>query len=391
MVERFYRLLMFIFNDKIGLKKFLADNSYSFLLSSVSVTFVVWAIQAVNNLDIVTEDGHSFLIYFYYTFLALPKIFSDLLPIIFFTTLFYTIIKYENNNELKIFWINGISKIQFYNLILKYTVLFFFIQILLTTLLVPYLQNKGKSYIKESKLDFFPSLFQQKKFIDTVDRLTIFIETKNSNNEFTNIYLKDETEDEPRIIIAKRGQLLISDDKKILQLLNGLYININKFGKVTSFNFEKTDFDLSKFLTKTTTYTKLQERKTSELLICAYSILIKKEPPKNKNGNLNCTYDSIIEIMSETYKRIFKPLYLFMLSSIVIFLLTSSNEDAKFKKIKLFVFFFGIFFIILSEMSTDYSGKNNISLLLSIFFPLIIFLFLYGLFYKRINKLNNKA
>lgn len=391
MVERFYRLLMFIFNDKIGLKKFLADNSYSFLLSSVSVTFVVWAIQAVNNLDIVTEDGHSFLIYFYYTFLALPKIFSDLLPIIFFTTLFYTIIKYENNNELKIFWINGISKIQFYNLILKYTVLFFFIQILLTTLLVPYLQNKGKSYIKESKLDFFPSLFQQKKFIDTVDRLTIFIETKNSNNEFTNIYLKDETENEPRIIIAKRGQLLISDDKKILQLLNGLYININKFGKVTSFNFEKTDFDLSKFLTKTTTYTKLQERKTSELLICAYSILIKKEPPKNKNGNLNCTYDSIIEIMSETYKRIFKPLYLFMLSSIVIFLLTSSNEDAKFKKIKLFVFFFGIFFIILSEMSTDYSGKNNISLLLSIFFPLIIFLFLYGLFYKRINKMNNKA
>ena len=391
MVERFYRLLMFIFNDKIGLKKFLADNSYSFLLSSVSVTFVVWAIQAVNNLDIVTEDGHSFLIYFYYTFLALPKIFSDLLPIIFFTTLFYTIIKYENNNELKIFWINGISKIQFYNLILKYTVLFFFIQILLTTLLVPYLQNKGKSYIKESKLDFFPSLFQQKKFIDTVDRLTIFIETKNSNNEFTNIYLKDETEDEPRIIIAKRGQLLISDDKKIFQLLNGLYININKFGKVTSFNFEKTDFDLSKFLTKTTTYTKLQERKTSELLICAHSILIKKEPPKNKNGTLNCTYDSIIEIMSETYKRIFKPLYLFMLSSIVIFLLTSSNEDAKFKKIKLFVFFFGIFFIILSEMSTDYSGKNNISLLLSIFFPLIIFLFLYGLFYKRIIKLNNKA
>ena len=126
MVERFYRLLMFIFNDKIGLKKFLADNSYSFLLSSVSVTFVLWTISAVNNLDIVAEDGHSFLIYFYYTSLALPKIFSDLLPVIFFTTLFYTLIKYENNNELKIFWINGITKIQFYDLILKYTVLFFF-------------------------------------------------------------------------------------------------------------------------------------------------------------------------------------------------------------------------------------------------------------------------
>ena len=390
MVERFYRLLMFIFNDKIGLKKFLADNSYSFLLSSVSVTFVVWAIQAVNNLDIVSEDGHSFLIYFYYTSLALPKIFSDLLPVIFFTTLFYTIIKYENNNELKIFWINGITKIQFYNLILKYTVLFFFIQILLTTLLVPYLQNKGKSYIKESKLDFFPSLFQQKKFIDTVDRLTIFIETKNSNNEFKNIYLKDETDDEPNIIIAKTGKLLVSGDKKILQLLNGLYISINKVGKVTSFNFEKTDFDLSKFLTKTTTYTKLQERKTSELLMCAHSILIKKELPNKKKEALNCTSESVKEIVSEAYKRIFKPFYLFLLTSVVIFLLTSNNEESKFKKIKIFIFFFGIVFIIFSEVSTNFSGNNNISLLLSIFFPLIIFLFLYGLFYKRITYVNNK-
>jgi len=382
---------MFIFNEKIILNKFLANNSYSFLLSSFSITFVVWTIQAVNNLDIVSEDGHSFLIYFYYTFLILPKIFSDLLPIIFFTTLFYTIIKYENNNELKIFWINGIDKIRFYNVILRYTVLFFIIQILLTSILVPYLQNKGKTFIKESTLDFFPSLFQAKKFIDTVDKLTIFIETKNSNNEFTNIYLKDETDSQPRIIIAKKGQLLISGDKRILRLLNGRYLNINKFGKVTSFNFEKTDFNLSKFFTKTTTYTKLQERKTSQLLKCAHSILIKKKPPEYKKGSLNCNLVSMKEIVSEIYKRLFKPFYLFMLSSIVIFLLTSNNEEKNFRKTKLFIFFIGIFFIILSEISVDYSGKNNITFLASILFPLVIFLSLYGLFYKRINYINKKT
>ena len=303
---------MFVFNEKIILKKFLANNSYAFLLSSISITFVVWAIQAVNNLDIVAEDGHSFLIYFYYTLLAFPKIFSDLLPIIFFTTLFYTIIKYENNNELKIFWINGVNKIKFYNVILRYTVLFFFIQVLLTSLLVPYLQNKGKTYIKESTLDFFPSLFQAKKFIDTVDKLTIFIETKNSNNEFTNIYLKDETDDQPRIIIAKKGRLLASGDKRVLRLLNGQYLNINKFGNVTSFNFEKTDFNLSKFMTKTTTYRKLQERQTSELLMCSHSLLIKKEAlknihfPKDSNTLLKAQYRLIayLQMLGQTKKAI---------------------------------------------------------------------------------------
>ena len=118
---------MFIINEKIIFRKFLAENTYFFLLAAFSMSFIVWVIQAVNNLDIVSEDGHSFLIYFYYTLLVFPKIFGKILPIIFFTSLYYTLIKYENDNELKIFWINGINKVKFYNIILKYTVVFFFL------------------------------------------------------------------------------------------------------------------------------------------------------------------------------------------------------------------------------------------------------------------------
>ena len=103
----------------------------------------------------------------------------------------------------------------------------------------------------------------------------------------------------------------------------------------TSFNFEKTDFNLSKFLTKTTTHRKLQEMEISTLLMCVNYTLIKKEIYNNKN--INCNSDSFNEIMSEVYNRIFKPLYLFLLSSIVIFLLTFNNEKKNFKKIKSFV------------------------------------------------------
>ena len=161
---------MLFINEKIVFKKFLTQNSYFFLLTSLSITFIVWAIRAVNNLDIVSEDGHSFFIYINYTLLVFPKIFGQVLPIIFFASLFYNIIKYENNNELKIFWINGINKINFYNVVLRYTFLFFIIQIFLSTVLSPYMQNKAREFIQDSTLDFFPSLFQEKKFIDTVDK-----------------------------------------------------------------------------------------------------------------------------------------------------------------------------------------------------------------------------
>ena len=51
---------------KIIFKNFLRETTEFFILSSCAVTLIVWVIQAVNYLEFVTEDGHSFKIYFFY-------------------------------------------------------------------------------------------------------------------------------------------------------------------------------------------------------------------------------------------------------------------------------------------------------------------------------------
>ena len=379
---------MLFINEKIVFKKFLTQNTYFFLLSSISITFIVWTIRAVNNLAIVSEDGHSFLIYFYFTILVFPKIFSQVLPIVFFASLFYSLVKYENNNELKIFWLNGINKINFFNVILRYTVLFFFIQIFLNTILSPHMQNKAREFIQNSNLDFFPSLFQEKKFIDTVEKLTIFIETKNSIDDLRNIYLKDDSGSFSRIVIAKKGQLISQNNSRVLRLYDGKFINIDSEGKSSSFNFDKTDFNISKFATKSTTYRKLQETSILELISCVDYILIKKEAFVKEY--IICNKDGIREVITEIYKRTFKPFYLFLLSSIVIFLLISNHEEKKFKIFKFYIFSLGIILIIISEISVTFSSKSNLSLLISILLPLIIFLISYTYFYKKVNYMKNK-
>ena len=245
------------------------------------------------------------------------------------------------------------------------------------------MQNKAREFIQDSTLDFFPSLFQEKKFIDTVEKLTIFIETKNSMNDLRNIYLKDDSGSSPKIIIAKKGQLISKDNKRVLRLYDGNFINMDRDGKSSSFNFEKTDFNLSKFATKSTTYRKIQETNMKELFKCANYILVKKLPYVEKY--LVCNNDGINEIISEIYKRIYKPFYLFLLSSIVILLLISNHEEKRFKNIKLLIFFFGIVMIIFSEISVNFSGKSDFNLMISIISPIILFLILYIFFYKKVN------
>ena len=98
---------------KLIFQKLFRDILMLFIVLSLSLTVIVWVMQAVNFLDFVSEDGHGFKVYFSYTLLNFPKIFSRLLIITFFISIIYTIIRYEENNELILFWMLGVSKIQF--------------------------------------------------------------------------------------------------------------------------------------------------------------------------------------------------------------------------------------------------------------------------------------
>ena len=159
-------------------KKFLTDTTNFFLLSCLTIGLIVWIIQAVNFLDFITEDGHNLRVYSLYTVLSLPKIFSRIIPFTFFVSLFYLLLKYESNNELIIFWNFGISKTKFANILIKYSFVFIVIQLILTSYVVPVAQDKARSYIRSSNVDFFPSLIKEKKFTDTVSKLTIFVEER---------------------------------------------------------------------------------------------------------------------------------------------------------------------------------------------------------------------
>ncbi len=381
---------MMNFNEKIVFRKFLSDNTYFFLLCAMSLSLIVWIIQAVNFLDFISEDGHSFDIYFYFTVLNFPKIFKNILPFIFFISLFYTISKYEENNELKIFWINGINKIKFTNVLIKYTLLFFILQIFLSSLLSPVLQTQARSYLKSSNMDFFPSLLQEKKFIDTVDRLTIFIEKKNSSGEFENIFLKDEMgSNKSQIIVAKKGFLKEINNTRKLLLLEGKFFNTDK-NKTTVFNFSQTEFDLSNYVTKSITHPKVQELSTIFLLNCNYSFYIDKikiRYYKYKNVNILCNEEYVKEINQELFDRLIKPIYLFLIAIISCFLLTKYKESHKYRLHKSYIFSFGIMLIIFSEMSVNYAGKSLSATIIFYTMPLVlIFLSYLNLRSKLIYK-----
>jgi len=256
------------------MKKFIyrnlaADCTKFFLLILFTISIIIWVLQAVNYLDFVIEDGHGFFVYFNYTLLSFPKIFSRIYPFAIFLAFSYVLLKYEERNELVIFWNFGIKKIIFINFFIKLSFLFVILSLLLNAVIVPLTQDKARSFIRSSDLDFFESILKPKKFVDVVKNLTIYFEKKNENDELQNIFLNDKTSfNESQSIIAKYGKFEQRGKRKILVLYDGKIINTTN-GEIAEFEFSKTDFDISNFTTQTVTHQKTQENNTLELISCS--------------------------------------------------------------------------------------------------------------------------
>ena len=48
-----------------------------------------------------------------------------------------------------------------------------------------------RAILKNSSLDFFPSLIKEKQFNDTVEDVTFFVEKKSADGSFENIFIRD--------------------------------------------------------------------------------------------------------------------------------------------------------------------------------------------------------
>ena len=373
---------------KIIFKNFLRETTIFFLLSCSSVALIVWVIQAVNYLGFVTEDGHGFKIYFLYTLLSLPKIVNEILPFMFFFAVFFTLVKYEDQNQTLIFWSNGIKKNEFLNVVIKYSLVFLILQSIMNIFLVPFTQDKARSFIRQSNVDFLPSLVKSQKFMDTVEKLTIYVDKKNEFGQFNNIVIKDTYNNtDSRIIYAKTGYFSQFDKKNFLILNEGKILNINK-GKTTVINFNKTQLNLSDYSSKTTKYPKLQEISVFVISKCLFQPKDQRTQMMlgdNNEFGFQCSHKQkqLDNLSQELFSRIFKPLYIPLLAIVSSLLLIKSKNSVGYSRYKIIIFITGVILITFSEILTKFFSYDfNKSFLLMIA-PILASIIFYLLFYKK--------
>jgi len=317
---------------KLIFRKFYLDVTLFFIVSTFTLGLIVWTIQAVNYFDFVTEDGHGIKVYFFYTILNFPKIVHRIFPFIVFVSFFYIILKYNKNNELDIYWLNGISKKEFVHKMLMFSLILLLTPFFLGSYISPSSQFKARSYLKSSNVSFFTSLIKERKFIDTIKNFTLFIEKSDKDNIYYNIFLEDARNENEKIIFAQKG--FISDDKfkKKFYLYDGKIID-SKNSKINIFEFDQIVLNLSDLEAKTITAAKIQEINTKTLFQC----FMKNEVKMIKI--FTCNKEIHDEVTQELIKRIIKPFYIPILVLMNCFLVIKSKFKIVYNNYRNLVFF----------------------------------------------------
>ena len=363
-----------------------------FTIVIFALTAVIWTIQAVNFLDLVTDDGHAFIVYFFYSLLTLSKIITKLFPFSFLIASILTILKFEKDNELIILWTSGLNKIHIVNLMLRISLMMMLIQLMLTSVLNPQILNISRSLLKNSELQFISSLLKEKEFNDTVKGLTIFVDKKLDDGTFKNIFIRDDgnivtnISNGPSTIYAKSGY--IEKNESVLILVDGNMQKTETNKDISIVKFKKTALDLSGLSTKTTSEPKIQETPTRRIIKCLNKENLYKFNCLADSNNIELEDQFIRQHIIEINKRFGMPLFIPLIGIVSCFLLSRKREQSENFFRKNLYFIIGFVILISSEITVRYSGNSFNYALVYYGIPTVLIPLIY-LYLIRVFKYEN--
>ena len=170
-------------------------------------------------------------------------------------------------------------------------------------------------------------------------------------------------------------------DNKIFKLLKGKIISTNN-NRLISFEFDKIDYDLSKFESRTIKIAKMQELPSRKIIECSISLM---KNVSYRERMFLCDSESLKNINQEIYKRFIKPMYIPLLTLVCCFLLTFSKieNNFSFKTIKVFLYIFII--LVLSEILMRYIESSQLLFSLVIILPILIYFLIFNFLISKVS------
>ncbi|HXW25427.1 MAG TPA: LPS export ABC transporter permease LptF [Xanthobacteraceae bacterium] len=271
----------------------------AFVLILVSLTAIIWVTQALRDIDLVTSQGQTVLVFVGLTGLIIPLLMLVIAPIALVIAVSYTINKLNTDSEIVVMSAAGMAPWRLFRPFLAVAAVVFVLVGALAADLAPRGLRQLHDWVTKVRTDVVANIVQPGRFIPIEPGLTFHLRERRPNGQLVGIFMDDKRDPKGHdTFLAEYGEIVENNNSNFLLLYNGSMQRLET-GKPdpTIVLFDRHAFDLSRFgagVPQATVYG-ARERSLGELFNTAPDDPIAKMQPG--------------QLQAELHDRLAAPLY----------------------------------------------------------------------------------
>jgi lipopolysaccharide export system permease protein len=221
----------------------------AFLIVLVSLTAVIWVTQALRDIDIMTSQGQTILVFIGITGLIIPLLVLVIAPIALLIAVAHVLNKMSTDSEIIVMNAAGMSPWILFRAFVAAGI----VVSLLVTAISAYFAPKGlrmlRDWLTEVRANVVSNIVQPGRFTPLESGVTIHIRERRPNGQLAGIFLDDRRNPNERItVLSEIGELLDNSSGTYLVLQKGI-VQRHEAGQrdPAMVVFDRYAFDLSQF------------------------------------------------------------------------------------------------------------------------------------------------
>jgi lipopolysaccharide export system permease protein len=239
----------------------------AFLAVCLALTAVIWVTQALRELDLITGQGQSFLVFITFNLLSLPTLLAIVAPVALFAATLSTLNKLNGDSELIVMSASGIAPGR---LAMPFVVLALLVAAFCAWLSISVIPDSFRALrdlISHVRADVITKVAQEGRFTVLDSGITFHFREKKGD-ALEGVFMEDARDpDKPSVYLAERGHTVALDTASFLVLESGYVQRGQGAGKDPAMvTFDRYALDLSQLAqdAEQTIY-KPRERSTADL------------------------------------------------------------------------------------------------------------------------------
>jgi len=221
----------------------------AFLLIAISLTMVIWLTHALREIDLMTNQRQTVLVFIGITSLLIPMLLAIIAPIALVVALGHTLNRLNTDSEIVVMNAAGMSPWRIFRPFLTTTLVVSALVAFLSAYLAPKGLRELRNWAVSIKTDLVINIIQPGRFNSIERGLTFHIRERRPDGRLLGIFIDDRRDPKERVTsISDMGEIVETTRGTFLLLINGSVHRLET-GKPdpTIVKFERYAFDLSRF------------------------------------------------------------------------------------------------------------------------------------------------